>query len=771
MSPKKKTTAKVPVIGDAWALMLADAARSALTEEDVKILQYTDLDKKQAMVAGGGTGKSHGRVGFKIPYFDGAGAKTDFYRIRFLPTDPPPKYVQPPGVAPELYLPPPPYVDRPWSEILKDTTIPRAIVEGEKKAVAVCKHAGIACLGLGGVDSFQSTRHGWSLLPVLADAEWEDCTTYVIFDADSHAKPGVLRARERLAAELMKRKADVRIVTLPADGPKAIDDVIKAALDAGEDPKAVVQALLDSATSPTEARLAVYLRTRVLITEGRETLVADLTVPGKHRILSLNAALNLGDNDRVPVPVGKTIKSQPLIQLWKGHPDRITACGRIWVPREETLIEERTRLADGTEHVARYVNEYQRKYHDLSLARDDLLRIYLEQLEYMYGEDAWIVICYHAHRMQFPGERPPIAVLSIARQHGTGRGWHEEVLAALLGHWNVRKVNARDLTNTFNEFKSRSVHVYCEEVWDQGSKTKWEMGAELRDFVTATRDEINAKYGLKGQQNIYAGVSLGTNHPYALKITIEDRRLAVLEVTNPLRGSEHWTELYRLLGLGRGTSGQDVRVGEADPAFLASVAKFLLKLDLRQPYREGVPAFLDITRAPETKARAALIEAGATDVESAVLELIETCPAKVIVPSTVNTYLRIRGIAVHDPKIDGQVKALLRDHAFRPFKLGDAKRSPRVRVPTPTGSVLEGAPIGAKCRPREDTNKEAPWILKSEDRGLSLAKLQQEADAAGEWVEATREREEKELQEAERQERRTRRVVRRVAAAGEEDAA
>jgi hypothetical protein len=226
--PTETDAATVTTIPTAKALMLEDLARSGL-DEDAKTLGMVPLDAKDtAKIAG--AANAAGRGSYRIPYFDAEGEPTKFYRLRFLGSpepgkDKPPKYHQPGGTIPDVYLPP--LLDRPWSELLSDPTVDLVITEGEKKSSCACKH-GIPTIGLGGVWSFASAKHGADLIPGLASAEWKGRRCAIIHDADAASKPQVVSAALRLAAELTILGAEVRVGFPPAGGPKGIDDLLVA---------------------------------------------------------------------------------------------------------------------------------------------------------------------------------------------------------------------------------------------------------------------------------------------------------------------------------------------------------------------------------------------------------------------------------------------------------------------------------------------------------------------------------------------------------------
>ena len=616
-----------------------------------------------------------------LPYFDLDGNQTTFFRVRYLEDLPgfagqakhPQRYAQPAGTLNEVYLPP--LLGRPWSAVLADAAVPLVITEGELKAAAACAY-GIPTLGLGGVDCFQSRARGIALLPQLAATVWKQRVVTIVYDSDASTNPNVVAAEGRLARELAARGADVRIARLPpaADGSKqGIDDFLLAIAAADEDPKAAFQAVIDAATAHSDTLLAAYCQHLVFVEE--DSLVCDLRRPPATRFLKQEEARLRFENERIDVPMGRKggTKSVPVFSLWLKDPRRRDARGRTWEPREVEFIEREVPLPGGAVEVVQYANTYQPQHHDLSLASDGLRDVYRDQVGHMYGDDSWLLEAFHAHRVQMPWERPPIALLSIARDEGTGRGWLNCVLAAVLGEQNVRKVKLSDLESQYDGWKLRAVHTFCEEVAEEDMRRKWEMGERMRDLITTKFDTINEKYGRQRQEPIFTSIGLESNRPAALKLTHADRRLAVLEVTSALRGAGHFTKLYREV--------------LPNPAFAASVYKYLREYDLRAPHPGAPGGFLGLERAPMNMAKQHLIEVGATDIENAIVELLQTCPAPAIARRSVDRFLRYRGIFVDD-KSEPQVKAVLSKRAFRPYD----QRSKQVRDPSDGEGVVAEAP-------------------------------------------------------------------------------
>jgi len=152
------------------------------------------------------------------------------------------KYLGPPKSANRLYIPPGVTLEQ-----LRDTTIPIAIVEGEKKAIALLglarhdtpelRFIPIAIAGVwnwrGRVGKATGPRgeridvHG----PIadLNRIEWKGRKVLIVFDADVQTNESVDWARKGIAQEFESRGADVSLINLPEDSDiNAIDELLVA---------------------------------------------------------------------------------------------------------------------------------------------------------------------------------------------------------------------------------------------------------------------------------------------------------------------------------------------------------------------------------------------------------------------------------------------------------------------------------------------------------------------------------------------------------------
>jgi P4 family phage/plasmid primase-like protien len=206
---------------------LDDLARSGLTADDATVLGITEL---------GGW-----RPGYRIPYPGTEG----YWRVRFHTPRPgrkPQRYDQPEGAPPHLYLAP---LKVDWAAVKADSTVPLYVVEGEKKAAALCK-AGLAAIGVGGVACWRSKEYSGAL-PQWDEFAWSGRRVTIAYDADIVEKPDVAREERLLGAELTRRGAEVLRVRLPLETKGADDFLVANGL-----PRAVQRARRAWRALPTE---------------------------------------------------------------------------------------------------------------------------------------------------------------------------------------------------------------------------------------------------------------------------------------------------------------------------------------------------------------------------------------------------------------------------------------------------------------------------------------------------------------------------------------
>jgi hypothetical protein len=157
------------------ALMLADLKKSGLTAADAKALHMAPFPYKR---------NKQEIPAYYIPYLDLDGKPTGFYRLKLLAPclDADGKlirYWQEADSGVSLYFPSLGGID--WRAVMDDPSIEVWMVEGEKKAAAMCK-LDLPCVGLGGVDNFQKNKNPADGLAKLA---WGGRVINILFDSDA----------------------------------------------------------------------------------------------------------------------------------------------------------------------------------------------------------------------------------------------------------------------------------------------------------------------------------------------------------------------------------------------------------------------------------------------------------------------------------------------------------------------------------------------------------------------------------------------------------
>jgi hypothetical protein len=152
------------------------------------------------------------------------------------------KYLGAPKSGNRLYIPP-----GVTPEQFQYVTIPIAIVEGEKKALALWRLARheterprFIPVAIAGVWSWRGTvgkangprRKRIDLKGPIADLNripWKDRKVFVVFDTNVHTNDSLKWARKGIARELATRGAGVQLVILPEDcGVNGVDDLLAA---------------------------------------------------------------------------------------------------------------------------------------------------------------------------------------------------------------------------------------------------------------------------------------------------------------------------------------------------------------------------------------------------------------------------------------------------------------------------------------------------------------------------------------------------------------
>lgn len=196
----------------------ADLARSGLTLEEAQENGMYAVDDASAVhpdfAAHPAIIIPYTHMGGSPVTYEVNGAHVPYVRCRYLPVLGKPlpkdgrKYDAPRGSGSQIHVP----------QSLAQSILPAGavcVVEGEKKAAALCK-AGIPCVAIGGVDNVcESKAVQHALHPDLAAVVSRFSDICIIFDSDIATNPNVERAEQRLATLLALQGARVHCVRIP----------------------------------------------------------------------------------------------------------------------------------------------------------------------------------------------------------------------------------------------------------------------------------------------------------------------------------------------------------------------------------------------------------------------------------------------------------------------------------------------------------------------------------------------------------------------------
>ena len=251
------SVAEEPATGHYGAAIFPQHARmlagSAISPEVATERGYVSVDTRTRLDSAGFAKWQRNVPGLLIPVHDTSGAVATWqYRPdvpRITKAGRVVKYETPAGSRLVLDVPP-----RVRAQ-LGNPAVALWITEGARKADAAAS-AGLACIGLAGVDGWRGSngQGGKTALPAWADIALNSRRIYLAFDSDAASNPKVAGALDRFGAYLTGKHADVRYVYLPAG-----DGGVKTGLDDFLAAGGSIEALLEASTPklivPVQAEL------------------------------------------------------------------------------------------------------------------------------------------------------------------------------------------------------------------------------------------------------------------------------------------------------------------------------------------------------------------------------------------------------------------------------------------------------------------------------------------------------------------------------------
>ncbi len=299
-----------------------------------------------------------------------------------------------------------------------------------------------------------------------------------------------------------------------------------------------------------------FLKRYIYIADtGKGEFVHDLDRP-PHQLPMKYASFKNFEADKVeevevPAPTMKDPHRTKVVNVltatrWMKQTDKLKVIGSKYMPtkKKERIISDI--------YNQKWLNEFYMPEFP-STSKVDQLSVFVNHMNYLFPikeERDWFV-GWMALNVQFPEMRCKTVPLHISIEHGTGRGWLVKLIGALLGTWNVSNTKMESLYShrgnaVYNNYLDRSLVCAIEEVRE--GAMRFEVSEHIRDILIEDRLEVNIKGGTKNTQDVYTNFFFMSNHPDALVLKKEDRRINVFKGVHPPNDKEYYDRLYNWLG-------------------------------------------------------------------------------------------------------------------------------------------------------------------------------------------------------------------------------
>ena len=517
---------------------------SALDAQDVEKMGIEPLvaEKVQELLG-------DARPGYRIPYFTRTGAKTPFYRVRFVGEgtgfakqgERPAKYKQPANTPADVYLPPLLPNGKTWDDVLKDPSVPLLITEGEKKAACATKH-GVHTLGLGGVWSFKSKRQQKMLIEPLENVAWRGRPVIVVFDSDAAENEQIIAAEVELSQTLTKKGgAEVSVLRIPHDpgGAKlGVDDYIY--LNGAE---AFIELCSTAQVLDEYTRMLWDLQRKVVFIKDNGMVVAPdthLTMRPQDFTRSHYAHWTV----QVPNARGTGSRRVCIAQEWMDWPHRREAHTMDFVPGRPLFFT--------TPEGSRVYNTWRQWGCEPKRGSVAPFHRFMTHLFEGNKEAIHWVTCWLALPLQEPGEKLETAVSIWSEETGTGKTTLGRLVQGIYGKWNDPRnshwllLEGAALEASFNSWAGRALFCLVDDL--TLSKTRATRISEfLKPLITQSTVTVNEKFKNPYTVTARTNFLFTSNHPDQIRIDPSDRRFFVQHVTETKMPEDMQEELYSWL--------------------------------------------------------------------------------------------------------------------------------------------------------------------------------------------------------------------------------
>lgn len=513
-----------------------------------------------------------------------------FFRLRYLPgpaafgaaPDKHQRYAQPPNTLPVAYYP----RSQNWPSIVRDTSHPLLVTEGEMKAAKASKE-GFATIGLGGVWSWRAHKWGCEWLPSLDFVAWPKRAVYLVFDSDYKTNPQVCAALWELADWLTRLGAIPHLINLPTlrDGVKTgLDDFLIAR---GPDD---LRALLHVAEPLGLARTLWSLNERLIYIRD-PGLVVDLTTLQKTTPRAMQEHMESTASyaeQRVNKDGSVSHKLVPAAGAWLKWPLRASAQALTYRPGAPRLIINSPVVLNTWPGWG--VNP-----------REGDPSPFLDLLDHLFrgaepvAKEWFLRWC--AYPLQHPGKKLYSSAVLHGTRHGTGKSLVGYTLGKIYGR-NFTEISQGDLHASFNDWAENRQFVLADDITGSDNRRDADL---LKRLITQREMRINIKYLPAYTVPDCVNYLFTANHPDAFFLEDDDRRFFVHEIESAPLSDDWYTEYDCWLASNRGA---------------AAVFAYLLALDLGE-FNPAAPAL-------RTSAKERMTQHVRSDLAAWVRDLLDT---------------------------------------------------------------------------------------------------------------------------------------------------
>lgn len=247
-----------------------------------------------------------------------------------------------------------------------------------------------------------------------------------------------------------------------------------------------------------------------------------------------------------------------------------------------------------------------RKYIDPKKLSENI-KPFLEQVQYLFDDDARMFLDWLAHIEQKPEELPHFGFLHVAKNTGTGRNWLASVLCRVWKGYVSPNIELDKLIEgTFNSQLAGRVLAIVDEI-QEGANDSYKAAQRLKSLVNSETRFINKKNVQQYYEFNSCRWLIFSNHLNAIPINDTDRRWHCVNMEKDRRSAEVYTHLYSLL---------------ENPDFINSVGVYLKTRNISSFNAGAIP--------PITKAKEKILNATKSEALKNAEEIVRRWPSDII---------------------------------------------------------------------------------------------------------------------------------------------